>query len=275
MAPSFARIGDEVTPKLSGEKYNSVPATIRNSLRIAFEKACATYTTAALETPAASFRTQYELKKAIVYRHPERDSETSTIATAFPFAEPANIALIEHVVDKELIDFTMLSAVECVSSLAALGLANPHFLNLHAVRRGDLGWGFDTFGCLSLCVLAESEQELWVEAYFVQRVYGSGEDGPRSGGVSLSSEQGSRAEGSGFKFSLKGLGGLAKEKEKEKKKDDEDEEMLEDEDVLEKMGKESKAKEEERLDREYEASLLRPRPLEPNTNKYRFMGKRY
>ncbi|KAL1595837.1 hypothetical protein SLS60_009527 [Paraconiothyrium brasiliense] len=125
---------------------------------------------------------------------------------------------------------------------------------------------FDAFGCLSLCVLVESEQELWVEAYFVQRVYGSGEAGPRSGGISLPSEQGSRAEQSGFKFSMRGVGGLGKQRNET---DDEDVDMLE------KMGQESKAKEEERLDREYEASLLRTRGTGEDKRLYGYKGFRY
>ncbi|KAF2440993.1 hypothetical protein P171DRAFT_488571 [Karstenula rhodostoma CBS 690.94] len=222
MAPSFARV-EESAPQLSTIKFADVPSALRDQLRNAFEKASSIYTKAALEAPAASYGTQYEIKKAVIFTIPKRDPEFTTIRPGFSFAESANIALLDLVIDSSTINFAKLTALQCEGSPDEQQRANPGFLDCHAVEKGGLSWGMDTFGCLSLCILVEGDKdELRREAYFVQRVYTSGEDGPRAGGHSLSSEQSEPAQRSGFKFSLRLPAGAEKEKEKAEEGEDED-----------------------------------------------------
>jgi hypothetical protein len=251
MAPSFARVGEGSTSKLSTPKYSSVPSALRDQLSTAFEKACSKYTTGTVEPPAASYRTQYELKKATIYLIPKSDRQFTTITTGFAFAEAANIALLEHIIDTNAIDFANLNTAQCERSCAALELAHPEFLDVHAVEKGGLSWGEDTFACLSLCTLVEEgDHGLKLEAYFVQRVYGSGEDGPRMGALSPSSKQSDPPEQTGLKFSIRLPGSVKEEKAKEGKGDDDNR--------LDKMLVESerKARERswERKEREYQAS---------------------
>ncbi|OAL53361.1 hypothetical protein IQ07DRAFT_629777 [Pyrenochaeta sp. DS3sAY3a] len=49
------------------------------------------------------------------------------------------------------------------------GLANPQFLRLHAVRAGDVGWGYDCHGCLSLFMTTEDGANLKDKVFYVKR----------------------------------------------------------------------------------------------------------
>ncbi|KAF1845675.1 uncharacterized protein K460DRAFT_112942 [Cucurbitaria berberidis CBS 394.84] len=49
------------------------------------------------------------------------------------------------------------------------GLANAEFIHLHSVRHGELGWGFDTHGCLSLYSVSIVDSRLKEVVYFVER----------------------------------------------------------------------------------------------------------
>ncbi|OAG00575.1 uncharacterized protein CC84DRAFT_1222075 [Paraphaeosphaeria sporulosa] len=220
MAPNLVPI--EANGPLSAAKFDVVPSAMHDRLQTDFEHACSKYTKAAVEAPAASYGTQYEIKKALIYIIPKHEPEITTIQTGFAFAESANIGLIGLVIDNRAINFAELCASQCDSSSAEQQRAHPGFLECHAVDSGALSWGIDAFGCLSLCILVQGEaHELRREAYFVQRVYARGEDGPRAGGLSKSSEQES-APRSGFSFSMKLPDAVVKGKIKAKEAEDED-----------------------------------------------------
>ncbi|KAL5448752.1 hypothetical protein PMIN07_000615 [Paraphaeosphaeria minitans] len=259
MAPTFVPIEDN-TP-LSAAKFDVVPSALRDRLRTNFEHACSKYTKAAVEAPVASYGTQYEIKQAQIYLIPKRDTKTTTIQTGFAFAESANIGLIGLILDNRAIIFAELSASQCDSSPAEQQRANPGFLECHAVGKTALSWGMDVFGCLSLCILVEGDaHELRREAYFVQRVYTSGEDGPRAGSPSRSSEGNEPAQRSGFSFSMKLPGVVAKGKEKTKEAGAE----AEDEHRLDRMmGAGPQSKKKELSEEEFEAEFWRSHGGEP------------
>lgn len=49
------------------------------------------------------------------------------------------------------------------------GIANPDFIQLHSVRRNEIGWGFDMNGCMSLYLVYMDDGKLKEFAMFVQR----------------------------------------------------------------------------------------------------------
>ena len=49
------------------------------------------------------------------------------------------------------------------------GLANPEFVQLHCVRAGEVRWGLDVHGCLSLYVPSVVESKLVERVYYVAR----------------------------------------------------------------------------------------------------------
>jgi hypothetical protein len=50
------------------------------------------------------------------------------------------------------------------------GMVNPEFVQLHATRHGEIGWGFDANGCLSLYLVLVEEGKLKEFVIYVQRV---------------------------------------------------------------------------------------------------------
>lgn len=59
----------------------------------------------------------------------------------------ANATLLRYFLENTNVD---LSKRTFVASETVEGVTNPEFLELYSVRKGDLGWGFDTDGCLSI-----------------------------------------------------------------------------------------------------------------------------
>lgn len=50
------------------------------------------------------------------------------------------------------------------------GLENREFVHLHSVRHKEIGWGFDTLGCLSFYWVRVVEGKLEENVMFVERV---------------------------------------------------------------------------------------------------------
>jgi hypothetical protein len=92
---------------------------------------------------------------------------TSTICKdGIPSLSLANTALLECFLNTkqkylEKPSFVFLKKEE--------GVANPDFIQLHSVRRNEIGWGFDTNGCLSLYLVFFEDAKLNEYAIFVQR----------------------------------------------------------------------------------------------------------
>ncbi|KAF2645988.1 hypothetical protein P280DRAFT_465731 [Massarina eburnea CBS 473.64] len=55
-------------------------------------------------------------------------------------------------------------------------VTNPDFVHLHAVRYGEIGWGFDDQGWLSFYMTEIVEKKGRIEALFVEKV-GNRDDG--------------------------------------------------------------------------------------------------
>ncbi|EDU41807.1 hypothetical protein PtrSN002B_001121 [Pyrenophora tritici-repentis] len=73
--------------------------------------------------------------------------QTTMAITNIVDLSTANATLLRYFLDNTNVDLSKRTFVE---SETVEGVANPEFLELYSVRRGDLGWGFDTDGCLSI-----------------------------------------------------------------------------------------------------------------------------
>ncbi|CAA9964671.1 hypothetical protein PTMSG1_08030 [Pyrenophora teres f. maculata] len=79
----------------------------------------------------------------------------------------ANATLLRYFLDSTSID---LSKRTFVVSETVEGVANPEFLELYSVRKGDLGWGFDTDGCLSIYGAKVIDNKLTEKVWYVKSV---------------------------------------------------------------------------------------------------------
>jgi len=57
------------------------------------------------------------------------------------------------------------------------GMTNPEFIHLHSVRYGEVGWGFDAAGCLSLYWVEMVDKKNVIGVVFVRRGVGKVEEG--------------------------------------------------------------------------------------------------
>ncbi|KAF2994805.1 hypothetical protein E8E13_001538 [Curvularia kusanoi] len=83
----------------------------------------------------------------------------------YPAASLANQAILENFLSKapsRKLGYTELKV--------GRSMANPTFAQLHSVRNGDMGWGFDRYGCLSLHLTKIEDGCLKHEALWVERV---------------------------------------------------------------------------------------------------------
>ncbi|KAJ4301226.1 hypothetical protein N0V90_003317 [Kalmusia sp. IMI 367209] len=191
----------------------------------------------------SDIRKHFVLKKGTIFKYPAKEPELEQFGPNYNFAERANVALLDELVKEE--ELTLGKEKEWVELRTSFEfLENPELLQLHALRRDDLGFGFDAERCLSVCRLsewgansdnfAEGYGDLSLQVFFVQRCVGSG----------LSKLTDSREEAVlraqfapklKFSFGLKKLRAKTEEKEEEKQRKkknplEADEEMGEDED---------------------------------------------
>lgn len=85
-----------------------------------------------------------------------------------PTASLANAALL----DLDITDKMVLNKPKFEHLKRSENIANPENVRLHAVRNGEVGWGFDCHGCLSLYTVKREKGKLMEYAVFVKRLDG-------------------------------------------------------------------------------------------------------
>lgn len=68
----------------------------------------------------------------------------------------ANLASLDGFRTQRLKEFD-LERAEWLQLAPSVQIRNPQFNHLHSLRVGDIGWGFDREGCISLAIVKESE----------------------------------------------------------------------------------------------------------------------
>ena len=77
----------------------------------------------------------------------------------------ANVTLLKYFLETTNVD---LSKRTFVASETVEGVTNPEFLELYSVRRGDLGWGFDADGGLSIYGAKAVDNKLTEKVWYVK-----------------------------------------------------------------------------------------------------------
>jgi hypothetical protein len=98
--------------------------------------------------------------------NPNTGVTTTVYKDGLPSLSLANTALLECFLDTKK---KYLEKPSFVYLRKEEGVANPDFIQLHSVRRNEIGWGFDTNGCLSLYLVFLEDAKLNEYAIFVQR----------------------------------------------------------------------------------------------------------
>lgn len=162
--------------------YHRLPFPLRNSLEEEYAAALQARTTTS-NSPTTENQVRYIVHSGHFYRtaHPSARFRPCSRCERYGSAAEANIALLHHITHQHTLSFwdVLVRRCELVQLQSYAELANPDFLYLHSVRRGDIGWGFDIHGCLSFYEVEEDESgRLQAMVEFVQRV---DEDGAGAG----------------------------------------------------------------------------------------------
>jgi hypothetical protein len=92
---------------------------------------------------------------------------TSTRTHGIMDLSVANAQLLQQFIDKN--EEAMRTAA-FVQLKTQEGMANPDFIHLHCVRHGELSWGLDCNGCLSLYSARIADQKLEEHVVYVERL---------------------------------------------------------------------------------------------------------
>lgn len=140
------------------------PGALRNAL----QKACQTAFYTHISTLQAGSLPEYRQTYSIIYGTRVR-SESITFNNETEHSNIldlsiANITLLKFFAERHS---TMLEK-RSFQEQKHMGLTNPKFLELYSVRRGDLGWGLDADGCLSIYASSLIEKKTKEHVWYVQ-----------------------------------------------------------------------------------------------------------
>jgi hypothetical protein len=156
-----------VTTRLHS-KFGLFPALLQNRLQKAYEVTIQ-YHMNVLQSGSIP---EYKYSYSIVTERRIRQIATNSLCNVnlckggIVSLSIANTALLELFLksQKESLkkpNFVMLKQQE--------GIVNPEFTQLHAVRHDEIGWGFDSYGCLSLYLVYIDQGKLREYVIYVQR----------------------------------------------------------------------------------------------------------
>jgi hypothetical protein len=146
-------------------RFDKFPLQLRQILQREYANTFYNHTAALQQTPANAPAIQtYTLISGTRTRGESPSYTLSRASALVPDLTIANVLLLGLFLDKKKRtmqnpQFQQLETQE--------GLENPEFLQLHSVRHGEVGWGFDARGCLSLYVACVREKKLVEGVYYV------------------------------------------------------------------------------------------------------------
>jgi len=163
----------------SNVKYDAFPDELRKQVNDLYSRAAVAGGFDSLQPAPDDTHQHFALKQGTIYKIPARDPEFKTIGV-YEKAEAANVALLDQLLEQdEIVLLGKDSWVELRNPFDRF--ENPSFLQLHMLRRGDTGFGFDAEK--GLCVVAPGEfaaldgetciYELRLHVIFVQFMRGS------------------------------------------------------------------------------------------------------
>ncbi|KAJ4344761.1 uncharacterized protein N0V89_012505 [Didymosphaeria variabile] len=168
----------------SNSKYDPFPDQLRKQVDVIFSRAATAGGFDLLQRAPDDIHQHFCLKKGTIYYYPERDREITKVGAVYHKAAAANVALMDELLKEE--QFALENKDTWVELETPFShLENPGALELHKLRRGEFGWGFDAEKGLSVVTVREWGAvsdiggitsvigECCMHVYFVQFMRGS------------------------------------------------------------------------------------------------------
>lgn len=158
-------------------KFDKIPIALRNKLEAACQTAFYNHMFSLKAGTMPEYRQQYEVCLGLRTRTLSMKFETTVVVPNVLDLSIANAALLDYFTKNFKGTHRLLKKEACVELKSQGGLLNPEFIELYAVRHGELGWGFDAGGCLSLYITGVIDHKLKDKVLYV-----------KAGGVKLKEE---------------------------------------------------------------------------------------
>ncbi|KAF2134023.1 hypothetical protein P153DRAFT_363041 [Dothidotthia symphoricarpi CBS 119687] len=151
------------------QKFAIFPAKLRQTVEHAHKDALEAMMENFRADNAPNVKHTYLTTRGRCVRSSMTSFESQTPAWARNSSSPslANMDILEAMATKPSVCRQKPTYVELPTQD---GLANPEFVHLHSVRHNELGWGFDTHGCLSLYWVKVIDGKLEEHALYVERM---------------------------------------------------------------------------------------------------------
>jgi hypothetical protein len=143
-------------------KLDKFPSALRETLQKAYQTACYTQMFALQAGKIPNYHKTYRVIEGQCTRSESFAFDNKTLHPSILDLSMANIKLLELLANR-CTEKTVFVELKTQS-----GLVNPGFVELHSVRHGELGWGFDADGCLSLYVPRVVEKKLRERVWYVE-----------------------------------------------------------------------------------------------------------
>ncbi|KAI4935369.1 uncharacterized protein J4E92_002657 [Alternaria infectoria] len=158
-------------------KFDKIPIALRNKLEAACQTAFYKHMFSLKAGTMPEYRQQYDVCLGLRTRTLSMKFETTVAVPNVLDLSMANAALLDYFTKCFKGTHRLLTKEACVELKSQGGLLNPEFIELYAVRHGELGWGFDAGGCLSLYITSVTDHRLKEKVLYV-----------KAGGVKLKEE---------------------------------------------------------------------------------------
>jgi hypothetical protein len=152
----------------SHAKYNKFPVALCNKLQAACQTTFYEHIFSLEAGTVLEYRQQYSVVTGTRVRTLSMVFETEVAVPNIFDLGVANAALLKNFVRSCPARYGKLEKERCIELKTQKGIRNEGFIELYAVRHGELGWGFDTDGCLSLYAIAVADGKPKEKVWYVK-----------------------------------------------------------------------------------------------------------
>ena len=149
------------------DRFKVFPDVLRETIETAYKSTLRSQMTALRTNTVLKNIYTFSIVSEFRVRQSNNGPNTTICKSNISSLSLANTALLNHFLRARNKD--KLTKGSFVRLKTVQGIANPDFINLHAVRHGEVGWGFDAYGCLSLFSVSVENNRLKEYAVYVQR----------------------------------------------------------------------------------------------------------
>jgi hypothetical protein len=148
-------------------RFETFPMLLRETLQFNYTTTIQSHMKALGVNTITEYKYTYSIVSEIRVRQFNAETQSIICEDDIPSLSLANTTLLEKFAraSKKCLENSSFVQLKTEESIV-----HPEFVQLHSVRRNEIGWGFDVNGCLSFYLVSKENAKLVEYAIFVQRV---------------------------------------------------------------------------------------------------------